>query len=505
MNKKGFTLIELLAVVTLISMISLIVIPQITKKMKEQQNDLSEANTKILEMATDTYIERNPITYEYSYEANGSTYCIPVQKLIDDGVLEKPFKNINGQEIDYSSIIKAVYQADYNSFSYELVGRSECTEVIQYINRPKLADNMIPVEYDSTIEKWVKADVNGKWYDYLERKWANAVLVSEGGSGETGSKTRAEYLSSPIGTPILSTDIVAQYVWIPRYRYELFDSNTNIPINIIFESIATIKSSGTNEGEWLTHPAFTYNKQELTGIWVAKYEASNQNNNIIIRVNQPVWTGLEYTQARDKASEMSNQSNIYGLREVNTHLMKNSEWGAVAYLTNSTYGNLTNNSTTGNITGIYNLTGNKEFVMIDNSNFNTKGFALEETSDWTTNNSYVTSVNRYLTRGNNSIFNYESILSANNIAFRTAIINTDAQTEQNRKYTITFDPSGGEVTQSTKTVLYDEPYGELPIPTKPGYTFDGWMNESMTSRINSNTIVTTPSDHVLKASWMIEV
>lgn len=428
MNKKGFTLIELLAVVTLISMISLIVIPQITKKMKEQQNDLSEANTKILEMATDTYIERNPITYEYSYEANGSTYCIPVQKLIDDGVLEKPFKNINGQEIDYSSIIKAVYQADYNSFSYELVGRSECTEVIQYINRPKLADNMIPVEYDATTEKWIKADLNGKWYDYVEGKWANVVLVSEGGSGETGSKTRAEYLAAPIGTPILSTDIVAQFVWVPRYRYELFDSNTNVQIDIVFESIATPKSKGSNEGEWLTHPAFTYNNQELTGIWIAKYEASNQNDNIIIRVNQPVWTGLEYTQARDKASDMANANNIYGLKEVNTHLLRNSEWGAVAYLTNSAYGNLTNSSTTGNITGIYNLTGNKEFVVIDNSDVNSKGFALAETSDWTTNNSYVTSANRYLTRGNNSIFNYVSTLSANNVAFRPAIINTDAQT-----------------------------------------------------------------------------
>lgn len=429
MNKKGFTLIELLAVVTLISLISLIVIPQITKKMKEQQNDLSEANTKILEMATDTYIEKNPITYEYSYEANGSTYCIPVQALIDDGVLEKPFKNINGQEIDYSSIIKAVYQADYNSFSYELVGKSECAEVIQYINRPKLADNMIPVEYDSTTEKWIKANPSGKWYDYVERKWANVVLVSETGSGETGAKTRAEYLSAPVGTPILSADIIAQYVWIPRYKYQLFDSNTNIQINIVFESITTQKSKGSNEGEWLTHPAFTYNNQELTGIWVAKYEVSNQDNNIMIKSTPSIWTGLEYTQARDKATEMSNQNNIYGLREVNTHLMKNSEWGAVAYLTNSIYGNLTNDSTTGNATGIYNLTGNKEFVLIDNANENSNGYALAETSDWTTNNSYVTESNTYLTRGNNSIFNYVSTANATNVTFRTALINTDAQTE----------------------------------------------------------------------------
>ena len=35
-------------------------------------------------------------------------------------------------------------------------------------------------------------------------------------------------------------------------------------------------------------------------------------------------------------------------------------------------------------------------------------------------------------------------------------------------YTVTFDPNGGEVTQSTKEVVYNELYGELPIPTKEG-------------------------------------
>ena len=103
MNKKGFTLIELLAVVTLIALISIIAIPNITKSIRNKKNDISEANQKLLAAATETYIENNKSIYSNSYEANGSTYCIPVQTLIDNGVLETPFKDINGKEIDYST------------------------------------------------------------------------------------------------------------------------------------------------------------------------------------------------------------------------------------------------------------------------------------------------------------------------------------------------------------------------------------------------------------------
>lgn len=46
-------------------------------------------------------------------------------------------------------------------------------------------------------------------------------------------------------------------------------------------------------------------------------------------------------------------------------------------------------------------------------------------------------------------------------------------------YTVTFDPNGGEVTQSTKEVVYNELYGELPIPTKEGYEFLGWRGKNM--------------------------
>ena len=44
-------------------------------------------------------------------------------------------------------------------------------------------------------------------------------------------------------------------------------------------------------------------------------------------------------------------------------------------------------------------------------------------------------------------------------------------------YTVKFDANGGEVGKSEQEVIYDSVYGDLPVPTRVGYTFDGWFTE----------------------------
>lgn len=475
MKKNGFTLIELLAVVTIITLISLIAIPNITKNIREKKTEIDEANQKLLSSAADVYIENNK-NYDNSYEANGSTYCITIQSLIDNNYLETPFKDVNGREIDYTKQVQATFQAEYNSFNYEIV--DSCEEIKQYVSRPNLTENMIPVTYDETTNTWKKADKNSHWYNYQEKKWANAVLVKELKETDS-SKSRDEYISAPAGTPILEQDILAYFTWIPRFRYQLYESDTETPINIVFENISTTKSTGTEKNQWLTHPAFTYNSQELSGIWVGKYETSIDNN-ILIKNNTPI-TNIDYVEANKKIIEMTNENNIYGLKNVNTHMTRNSEWGALAYLTNSIYGNNQNNTTTGNQTGIYNISGNKEFVILDNESENSLGYALSETNNWTTDNSYPTTENLYLTRGNNSIYNYQnSSVKDENTTFRITLTNNESQNQNyQRKYIVTFDPDGGTLSETTKEVSYHEPYGTLPTPTKEGYTFMGWNGKNI--------------------------
>ena len=219
-------------------------------------------------------------------------------------------------------------------------------------NIPELVEGLIPVVYDGT--NWVSVDYSTPWYNYIEQWWANAVTTTE--------TNRAKYKLS--GTVIPMSDINTMWVWVPRYEYQFSNMATAyaggtaalpgpISINFLNKDINT-SSDPTN---YIVHPAFTFGDQELGGIWVGKFETGNQTactatNNVAnsacdltalgvqIKPNVSSWRGIRVSTAFMVSREMSNASNIYGLNNSTTdsHMMKNTEWGAVAYLTQSIYG-----------------------------------------------------------------------------------------------------------------------------------------------------------------------
>lgn len=67
--------------------------------------------------------------------------------------------------------------------------------------------------------------------------------------------------------------------------------------------------------------------------------------------------------------------------------------------------------------------------------------------------------------------------------------------------TVKFDAAGGIIPQDMTSiqVVYQESYGELPIPTKEGSTFDGWSYSGKT--ITKESVVEMPGEHVLTALW----
>ena len=279
-------------------------------------------------------------------------------------------------------------------------------------NAPVLAEGMVPIMYDNDISSWVKADYYNKdseyaGYDYENKKWANAVMVT--------SATRETYMNADIGTIIPENDILAYFVWIPRYKYKLFNatyaSGTSPSlIDVTFENetsttgnvTCTYASNGAEtcqnkaNGNWYTHPAFTMinasgNKTELKGIWVAKFEVSGSTT--APRVKPGVSSLRSITVANMYNTGKLFRSTDYitsnGINQSDSHMMKNIEWGAVAYLKQSNYGlgitditssgagsyltgggsstsYITNTlqSTTGNITGVYDMSGGAyEYVM----------------------------------------------------------------------------------------------------------------------------------------------
>ena len=69
-------------------------------------------------------------------------------------------------------------------------------------------------------------------------------------------------------------------------------------------------------------------------------------------------------------------------------------------------------------------------------------------------------------------------------------------------YTLTFDANGGSVSPTSKQVTYDQAVGNLPTPTRGGYTFDAWYNSATGgTKYTSSTIYKVADNLTLFARW----
>ena len=199
-------------------------------------------------------------------------------------------------------------------------------------NEPNLVKGMIPITYNEFKKVWEKADYSN-WYDYENKKWANAVMVTD--------TSRDNYMNADAGALVKEEDILTYLVWIPRYRYKLFNTSFKeinpLEIEILFESKNYPKSSGTKDGEWLTHPAFTFGDEELTGIWVGKFETTGTSDmptikpNLVSLTNQDVASQFETSRKINYVLDSE-------IAKIDAHVAKNMEWGAINYLSHSRYG-----------------------------------------------------------------------------------------------------------------------------------------------------------------------
>ena len=273
------------------------------------------------------------------------------------------------------------------------------------VNSPELFEGMTAVYWDeegteheltssSTAEEW------DQWYDYNgngdgQNKWANAVTKDSSGN------------------------ITGYWVWIPRYAYKIESglfTSTSGTISVKFlqgtsdldeneeEISRNYAYSGDAMTDYVVHPAFrdgTDNNfmlgewdEEVSGFWVAKYEAGYQANTITDNDgtlsttisnadDEVVYSDLKYTSYRNilltnalgqdlsetgylneslsfpvflpltysynnicigdsyvLSQSIDTANNFYGLNSsaTDSHMMKNSEWGAVVYLAQSIYG-----------------------------------------------------------------------------------------------------------------------------------------------------------------------
>ena len=232
------------------------------------------------------------------------------------------------------------------------------------------------------------------WYDYTAgvNHWAN-IKTTGGGNN-------------------------CYWVWIPRYAYKVptrsstaqtieikfLEGTSNVPIGETEEITNTTPTPGT----WVVHPAFTNSGNggfgELEGIWVAKFEASSSQvseatvtadltttgggdtTNLQVRVIPSVtsWRGITVGNIFTVCRNLTTDGNsVEGATKLDSHMMKNTEWGAVAYLSRSIYGkngavwnNPYYNNTTNysDITGLCGTSQDASQTTLDNTyRYNTKG------------------------------------------------------------------------------------------------------------------------------------
>lgn len=81
--------------------------------------------------------------------------------------------------------------------------------------------------------------------------------------------------------------------------------------------------------------------------------------------------------------------------------------------------------------------------------------------------------------------------------------NANANIYVGSKYTVTFNANGGSVDTSSKTVYRADVYGNLPTPTKTGYTFKGWYTAaSGGTKVTASSTVNITANQTLYAQWI---
>ena len=365
---------------------------------------------------------------------------ISIQALTNTGLFAKAQKT--KEKTAEAAVNQAKILNEYEDALNEYVsGTSQSkTDWTGKVNKPKLMTGMTAIKFneptgdektnEGSIVKTTDTDI--AWYDYDAKKWANAQ--TEDGSMWVWIPRFAYKINSSNKT----FDIVFLKDTTNNYVENGTEKNAETEGYTIHPAFKNESSTGYENGGW---------DKELTGIWVSKFEAgfaSGNNsaevkessvkytqasayvsveevggsdnfetarnyldgeygvkkgdtyifkNGIAPSIKYPTFQGLTYSMnyidqndAFNISRILTEKGNIYGLSSSSTdsHMIKNSEWGAVAYLSQSKYGlnganiyinNVTLNNTTKcvyAVTGCAGVTANAENVVTTISAINNR-------------------------------------------------------------------------------------------------------------------------------------
>ena len=429
-REKGITLIALV-----ITIIVLLILAGVSISMLTGDNGiLTQAQNAKEETEKASLIEQIQMDILEKQTENSSG---DLTKTNLKEILDKYFEDVPKELPDDLTDLKLMSKEEFGKHEIEItdIWNGVFSEDIEWangswngkVNTPNLKQGMEAVYWDEDGNEVTSSDENfdvTKWYDYDNNKWANAK-TSDG----------------------------SYWVWIPRYEYQVINNVTDsskagiVNVNFIPTSTTTPSSS-----DYYIHPAFRDDSDnhfsnggwdsEIPGFWVAKYEMSMEDENgnhiettelngnvglsdTVKMVSKPGVTSWRYINI---ANSYTNSYNYNRTNE--SHLIKNSEWGAVAFLTHSRYGrdgqevkindnsnyytgggsgkaykSNTDQSSTQNITGVYDLNGG--------ANEGVATFNKEHSGEYFTKSEYLDSNGKHFAKTGEPSTKYATAYSNN--------------------------------------------------------------------------------------------
>ena len=318
---------------------------------------------------------------------------ISIQSLTNTGLFAKAQeakeKTQNAEENQARTLNE--YEDELNKYVSDNKDKTDWTGKV---NKPKLMAGMAAIKFtDPTGDEKANegsvvktTDTDTAWYDYDAKKWANAQ--TQDGSMWVWIPRFAYKVNSSTQT----FDVVFLKDTTNTYLDNGTEKDAEKEGYIVHSAFKNESSTGYENGGW---------DKDLTGIWVSKFEAgfASGNNSATVKessvkytqasalvsgselgssdntstarnfldgeygvksgsdytfkdgtapsIKYPTFQGLTYSMnyinqndAFNISKTLTESGNIYGLSSSSTdsHMMKNSEWGAVAYLSQSKYG-----------------------------------------------------------------------------------------------------------------------------------------------------------------------
>ena len=354
----------------------------------------------------------------------------------------------------------------------------------------KISENNV-----GTYEKVVKVVITAETDMSVDFTVTGGFTNNELTEVESGYTRITEKADNVISYNDTLTNVIKKETTNNIYGGESTNNYAQYPINEdntknIWRILGTYNGIGT---KIVSNQVSTTTKSTLSTDLTSFYNTLEKPDNYILSTDKFACTNTSCTSSSYSKVGLISTSEYEMLGGINSYLASSESYFALdnGTIKNITSGGIEETSTTSGLRPAVYL---QDYVTVTGSGTVSDPFKLkmpEYAVVLNVVNGSATLPSKMITRGENATYEitpntgYKLVLSSNTCSNGTLSGNTFTITNVTsaqtctitltpESYTLTLDPNGGSVSTTTKNVTYGSTYGDLPTPTRTGYTFNGW-------------------------------